>query len=346
VKRLLVVIILLSLMLPGCIKLGSGSTADKLPKVHVFQALPDSVEQGQQVMLSWEVSEASSVTVEPGIGSVEPIGSKLVTVTAPTVYTLTAVNRYGKTEKPASVAVGISGGTAVDKPPVQGGGAAPPVADGQIAVKPEVAFKTTPESIGPGGAAELSWDVKYATSISIDQGIGTVAASGKKTVNPTRTTVYTLTANNSSAETVSPVTVTFSAQGYMGILPQSDNKSGTGTSATLPPWLMQPQGGSQTLGSLQAIIPADAAKGSGAGDLQGTFYALPNPALTGQSVRLYWTTVNASRVDLLDDYNEYVKRDMSKSGNLDIIPSGTSVYKLRVTGASDTLDLRYTIKVE
>ncbi len=342
-RKLAVLITVFALLLSGCIKFG-GSTADKLPKVHVFQAAPESVEAGQQVMLSWEVSDASSVTIEPGVGAVEPTGSKQVTVSAPTTFMLTATNRYGKTEKPAVVVIGQSGGVAVEPPPVQGGGALPPSAGGQIAVKPQVIFTANPSTIGPGGEAELSWEVKYATSVSIDHGIGSVAAGGKTRVSPTRTTVYTLTAKNSFAEITSPVTVTFQFQ--PSILPTSDNKSGAEASATLPSWLQPQQGGSQTLGSLQSIVPADAAKGSGAGGLQGIFYALPNPALPGQNVRLYWTTVNASRVDLLDDYNEWVKKDMALSGNLDVIPSGTITYKLRVTGASDTLDLRYTVKVE
>ncbi len=344
-RKLLVVLVVLTLLATGCIKLGGGA-ADKLPKVHLFQASPESVEMGQQVMLSWEVSDASAITIEPGLGAVEATGSKLVTVTAPTTFTLTATNRYGKTDKAAVVAVGQSGGVAVEKPPVQGGGALPP-SGGQIAVKPEVIFTATPSTIGPGLDAELSWSVKYADSVSIDQGIGAVAAAGTMKVRPSKTTVYTLSARNNFSETVLPVTVKFTMEGFTGILPPSDNKSGAEASATLP-WWLQPyqQGGTQTLGSLQSIVPADAAKGSGAGGLQGIFYALPNPALPGQTVRLYWNTISASRVDLLDDYNEYVKKNMALSGNLDIVPSGTIIYKLRVTGASDSLDLRYTITVE
>jgi hypothetical protein len=111
---------------------------------------------------------------------------------------------------------------------------------------------------------------------------------------------------------------------------------------------MQPgtQGSSQSLGSLQALIPADAVRASGAGNLQAIFYGLPNPVISGQNARLYWSTTNASRVDLLDDYNEFVKKDVDKSGNYDIVLSRTTTYKMRVTGPSDTLDLRYTVKIQ
>jgi len=216
-RRVLGVLFLLTLVAGGCVKLGNvGCSPDNSPQVHVFKAVPDSVGQGGQVMLSWEVSNASSVTIEPGIGVVELIGSKQLTVNAPTVFLLTATNRFGKTEKPFSVAVGISGGVIVDKPPVKGGVLDPSAAGGQVAVKPSIEFKATPSSISAGGTAELSWSVKYATSVSIDQGIGVVAAADKKIVTPTVTTVYTLTAKNNLEETRFPVTVTVSASGSMG----------------------------------------------------------------------------------------------------------------------------------
>ncbi len=226
-RRVLGVLLLLALVGGGCVKLGNiGCSPDNSPRIHVFTAAPDSVEKGKQVMLRWEVSDASSVAIEPGIGMVELIGSKLVTVNATTVFLLTATNRFGKAEKPFSVAVGMSGGVIVDKPPLKGG-APDTVAGGQVAVKPSIEFKSTPSSISDGCTAELSWNVKYATSVSIDQGIGVVAAADKKIVNPTVTTVYTLTAKNNLEETRFPVTVTVSASGSMGglLVPAVPNHS-------------------------------------------------------------------------------------------------------------------------
>lgn len=294
-RKILVAVILLSLLLTGCVKLGTGSVQDRSPKIHVFAALPDSVDQGKPVILSWEVSDASSVTIEPGVGVVEQIGSKQVTVTAPTVYTLTATNRYGKTEKLASVAVGMSGGTPSEKPPLQGGQLPP--------VQPGPANPTAPGGTLGGLAPALPGSL------------------GGLPPAPS---------------------------GTLGGLAPADNKSSPGPVATVLPGLMQPGGQSpyQSLGSLQAIIPADAVRSNGAGNLQAIFYALPNPVISGQNARLYWSTTNASRVDLLDDYNEYVKKDVEKSGNYDTILSKTTTYKLRVTGASDTLDLRYTVKIQ
>jgi hypothetical protein len=59
-------------------------------------------------------------------------------------------------------------------------------------------FASNPPSIAAGESSTLSWSVTGATTVSIDQGIGTVALSGSRAVMPGATTVYTLTASNAA----------------------------------------------------------------------------------------------------------------------------------------------------
>ena len=59
-------------------------------------------------------------------------------------------------------------------------------------------FSSNPSAIDPGGMANLSWNVTGANSVSIDQGIGLVSASGTRQVSPATSTVYTLSATNSN----------------------------------------------------------------------------------------------------------------------------------------------------
>jgi hypothetical protein len=56
-------------------------------------------------------------------------------------------------------------------------------------------------------SAELSWQVTNATSISIDQGVGTVANSGQSSVSPGTTTTFVLTASNDAGSIQASVTV-------------------------------------------------------------------------------------------------------------------------------------------
>ena len=74
-------------------------------------------------------------------------------------------------------------------------------------------FIANPATIGLGGSSTLAWSVTGATSISIDQGVGSgLAESGSQSVSPTATTTtYTLTASNGSGTVNATATVTISA---------------------------------------------------------------------------------------------------------------------------------------
>ncbi len=68
-------------------------------------------------------------------------------------------------------------------------------------------FQATPDRIGLGNSAELSWYVSGATTIFLDQEIGNVAMTGIIKVYPTISTTYTITATNEGATVSSTTTV-------------------------------------------------------------------------------------------------------------------------------------------
>jgi uncharacterized protein YkwD/chitodextrinase len=69
-------------------------------------------------------------------------------------------------------------------------------------------FTATPSSVAAGQSTSLSWSVSGASSVAIDNGVGDVSTVTSKTVFPSQTTTYTLTATNSAGSSVSRVTVT------------------------------------------------------------------------------------------------------------------------------------------
>ncbi len=71
-----------------------------------------------------------------------------------------------------------------------------------------VRFDATPSSITAGQSSQLTWIVQGATSVSINNGIGNVAATGSTTVTPAATTTYTLTAVGPSGNVTATTTVT------------------------------------------------------------------------------------------------------------------------------------------
>lgn len=89
-------------------------------------------------------------------------------------------------------------------PPAEAPKPAPPA-------KPAIStFTAEPSSIQRGQSSTLRWNVSGADSITIDNGIGAVSASGTRQVFPSSTTRYTLTATNAGGTTTMSANVTVS----------------------------------------------------------------------------------------------------------------------------------------
>jgi len=164
---------------------GTPPTPTAIPIINSFSAVPSTITAGESSTLSWSVTGATSVTIDNGIGSVALSGTTVVNPTTTTTYTLTATNSAGSVTASVTVTVLILTGF--------------PIID---------SFLANPSIIMPiGGSSTLSWSVTDATTVTIDNGIGSVALSGSTVVNPTTDTTYTLTATNSVGSVTESVTV-------------------------------------------------------------------------------------------------------------------------------------------
>jgi hypothetical protein len=72
-------------------------------------------------------------------------------------------------------------------------------------------FTASPASVTAGGSSTLAWTVSNATSLSINQSVGTVTGLSSKVVTPSATTTYTLTASNGTGSATAQATVTVTA---------------------------------------------------------------------------------------------------------------------------------------
>lgn len=149
------------------------------PVIASFAADPATVGPGGRSTLTWNVSGADALTLDQGIGAVTGI-SHAVGPIVTTTFRLTATNVTGFTTATATVTV--------------------------IPIPSIVSFSASPGTITPGSASLLSWDVKNATAVSIDQGIGTVTGTSRS-VMPVSTTTFTLTASNSVGSASARATV-------------------------------------------------------------------------------------------------------------------------------------------
>jgi len=79
----------------------------KAPAVGQFSAEPSSIERGQAATLRWTVTDATSVTIEPGLGTVQALGNRQVFPSNTTTYRLTATGPGGNASASATVNVTV-----------------------------------------------------------------------------------------------------------------------------------------------------------------------------------------------------------------------------------------------
>jgi len=73
---------------------------------------------------------------------------------------------------------------------------------------PTVTIRAEPASVEKGKAVTLTWESVNATGVTIDNGIGTVEASGSRTVRPAASTTYKIRATNNVAVAAAEIRVT------------------------------------------------------------------------------------------------------------------------------------------
>jgi hypothetical protein len=162
------------------------STPGQQPSIISFNAGPSSISAGESSDLSWNVSGATTISIDQGIGSVALTGTRSVAPVTTTIYTLTASNSSGSTT--ATTQVVVSGTPTSSPSPTPTPGGWPTVNY----------FMANPSVIVVGGSTTLGWDVSNATSVVIDNGVGSVGSAGTTVVSPAASMNYTLTATNAT----------------------------------------------------------------------------------------------------------------------------------------------------
>ncbi len=169
---------------------GSSSSATALsptrPKV-ALKASPPLITPGKSALLTWSSRNAQSLDLEPGIGRVNPQGSRAVSPPTSTTYTLTATGETG----PATASAHVTVWNAV-----------PP---------PKISASLFPTSIQKGQSTRLSWTSQDATSVKIEPGVGRVGPKGSIELAPAQSTQYTLTATAQSGTQTTTALVTVTA---------------------------------------------------------------------------------------------------------------------------------------
>src|SRR6185312_14417233 len=92
-----------------------SSAAGQPPSITSFLSSPAAVAPGQSATLSWNVSGATALSIDNGVGDVSSLTAKSVSPQQTTTYTLTASNSSGVSA--ASVSVTVNTSTTDTQPP-------------------------------------------------------------------------------------------------------------------------------------------------------------------------------------------------------------------------------------
>ena len=155
------------------------------PVIDTYSANKTTINKGESVTLSWTTTDATSVSITGASGTLAVDGSTSVSPTATqTTYTLAASN---SADTPATTTSSIT-----------------------VTIRPTAHLEANPTEIfGFTEPVDLTWSTEFATSASIDQGVGSVTpvSVGSTTVYPGSTTTYTLTASGPGGSATSSVEV-------------------------------------------------------------------------------------------------------------------------------------------
>jgi hypothetical protein len=172
-KRLVFIslsLLLLLFLIPGCITVPAPAPnpippAGTPPVIIEFSNNPPTINAGGTSTLLWNVTGATSVSIDQGIGQVAVAGTRVVSPATSTVYTISATNSAGTVIRSSAIII-----VSAPAPPPQ-----------TTASNPVINF--TASYVG-GSSWQLNWNVSNATQIVIQPDIGPV--------NPTGSTVVTI----------------------------------------------------------------------------------------------------------------------------------------------------------
>ncbi|ADV68667.1 FHA domain-containing serine/threonine-protein kinase [Deinococcus maricopensis] len=229
------------------------------PQIRTFKPSIEAVKKGESITLTWDVANATTVTIDP-LGTVPARGSRVLQPQQNTTYTIEASNGSGA---PARAVTAV---TVTARPP-------------KITV-----FNVSPTRVEAGGTVRVRWKTEDAQTVELLTGTGsqTIGPEGELIAPaPVQSTDFTLTATNAEAIAVTrsqPLTVVPKPV----VTPPPPPAGGGTTGAT--------NGGSAGTGTGSVTPPP-------AKPLKVVYFkATPNTLVGGGNTTLSWQVENAGKI--------------------------------------------------
>lgn len=269
-----------------------------------IDAVPTTITVGQKSKLSWSTYNVTSVSIDPGIGAVALNAvndNKDVYPTVTTTYTLTASGNGKTVTCPKTIIV-------------------TPVVVGLSCDL----FNASPSSLGVGGGnTTLTWKTTGASSVTIDQGVGSnLGVDSSRSVNVGSTKTFTLTATNAQGRQV---------QCSTQVVVDTD------------------RGCTSNCGGGGCTSNCGGGGGGSYGPVCQLFHTSSHDVSLGQAVTLSWETLRGRELVISDNFGKEVfnttNSDEIRQGSIGVNPKRDSVYTLRVTKEGRSASCDVTVNV-
>lgn len=285
-----------------------------------FNAGPEIIEPGETSVLSWEVSGADNVTLEPGLGAVNSNGSLSVSPSETTTYKLIA-SGSGK-EKVAMCTVKVE--------------------EEDLLIS---SFDASPDSIKPGESAVLNWHVSGVSNVIIEPDVGTVEPAGTLKVSPSTTTSYKLTASNGDKEDVAYCTVTVEETPLPPEenITSEDDITSKGDSTSENDIASEDENTMTQAEDLPSGEEESTSEELDSEDLPSivSFNADPDDVVKEESSNLTWSVSEATEISISPGIG-----DVSLTGSQRIFPEETTTYTLTATNEAGSVTASKIVYVE
>jgi hypothetical protein len=225
-------------------------------------------------------------------------------------------------------------------------------------------FSIAPQAITAGSSANLLWNVTGVGTVTIDPGLGALPATGIRSVSPTETTAYTITAN-SQFGTVSRSVVLAVNPLPIAIMIDANPLVLTSGGSTLLRWNVNgasnisidqgigqvPQSGSQLISPVQTTtytMTANNVSGSITKSvtvavnppIEGNFTASPGQINIGQSATLTWNVSGSDLITIDQGIGQ-----VPAAGSRIVTPISTTTYTLAAKSSCCLISKAATVTV-
>lgn len=199
-------LVALLIIIPACVPTTAPAPAS-MPVIVAFNASPGQISSGNSSTLLWNVTGATNVQIDQGIGTVGLAGTQSVSPGTSTTYTLTASNSVGVVNQSITVSVASAPYPSPSPSPAPTP-SPPPSATLPVVILFDISPNVVDKSMGQ--KATMRWDVNDAVQVVIQPGFGEVPHQGSRLLQQPAVGIhtYTLRASNGAGTVTRTQTLT------------------------------------------------------------------------------------------------------------------------------------------